>query len=679
MKLGKISFLKFRAVLFIIFTAIIIGSCVYVWHERKLRSALEQAGANKEELLKVIDHYKKDPVAKMKLDATYFLIENMTGHFSFDSSLLKEYRPVVEKIGSLSIKGFPDNSIKEQINPLMDSLIERYPLSNVYSRGENDLTSIKSELLINNIDQAFEAYNANPFKDSILYDDFLEYVLPYRIDNGYCLEDWRPYFNRNYVLKTGQKFLSVHQFCDSLLSRFKKVKYEGTVANQFPYIKIEDYFKSLKTSCPEKCWINCMLLRSSGIPVTIDFVPASRIHETGHEWNTLLLRHGIYPIEPFWVDSNRYLKSIYSREMPHSEIGPIQFPKIYRKTFKKNPSELLKRAIRSGEEIPPLFQNPFVKDVTKEYFKTFEIETAITRKVEGIDYAYACVFGSNQRWVPVDFGKIRRGKVSFNSLGSDNVYLPAFYQFGNIVPAAYPILLNEKPLTLCPDTSRKRKIEISYVAFPRPGLEKYKESLIGCTIEGADNKLFNHSDMLYRITNSCEPGTYRIPISASAKYRFIRFTVPHLTTALNEIKFIHMENGVEKEIKGKLISSYPEDSLRLKMIVDGKLLTGVDFNYSISEKHKLVNLIWIGYDFKGPISISAFEFSFVFNFNIRKEGIYELLYWDYEWKSLGTKKSNSNSISFDNVPENALLMIKIHDTDKYSRIFTYSEGKQHWW
>ncbi|MCK9640123.1 MAG: hypothetical protein M0R39_09465 [Prolixibacteraceae bacterium] len=669
---------KFHNILFFIFSTIIIGLCGYVWHERKLRSALEQAGTNKGELLKVIDHYKKDPADRMKLDAARFLIENMAGHFSYDTSYLYRYRPVIEKINKLRVIGLPRDNIKIQVNPLMDSLVAIYPLSNVYSKSENDLTSIKSKLLISNIDRAFEAYNANLFKDSIRYEDFLEYVLPYRIDNGYCLEDWRPFFSQNFSVKSVNKLSNVHQLCDSLLHKFNDVRIGLDIANQFPYFKLDDYLKSRVARCAQKCWFNCLLLRSSGLPVAIDFVPASRVHESGHEWNTLILKQGIYPIEPFWVDSNRYLKSIYSREKLHSEIGPIEFPKIYRKTFKMSSSELLDHAIRTGEEIPPLFQNPFVKDVTKEYFKSFAIETAITKKIEGIDYAYVCVFGSNQRWVPVDFGRIKKGKVSFNSLGTDNVYLPAFYQFGNIVPAAYPILLNEKPLTLCPDTSRKRKIEISYVAFQRPELEARKRSLIGITVEGADNKNFDNSEVLYTITKAYEPGYYHIPIPKSPKFRFVRLKVPKLNTLLYEIKFFGMENGSEKEVRGKLLYSYPKDSILLQTIVDGNLSTGMIFS-TINEEHKLLKNVWIGYEFNRPVSIGAFDFYYVFNVNIRKEGIYELLYWDYEWKSLGTKKSDSNSISFDNVPENALLMIKIHDKDKYSRIFTYSDGKQHWW
>ena len=680
MKQKKISSLKFCTVLFIFFVSIIIGSCGYGDHGRKLRSALEQAGANKEELLNVIEHYKKDPADSMKLRSARFLIENMSGHFSYDTSYLYKYRPVIEKINTLRVNGFPKEFIKGQVNPLMDSLAANYPLSYVYSKYENDLTSIKSKLLISNIDQAFESYTSNQFKDSILFDDFLEYVLPYRVQNGYCLEEWRPFFTRHYSFKAGQKFLNVHQLCDSLLYNFKDVKLGWEVANQFPYIKIEDYLKSLITHCPTKCWFNCMLLRSFGIPVTTDFVPVSRVHELGHEWNSLKLKDGLYPFDPFWEDSIRYLKAYYAREMIHPKIGTIQFPKIYRKTFKINVSELLKHAIHSGEEIPPFFRDPFLKDVTEEYFKTFAIEVPIIKNINEVEYAYACVMGFNQSWKPIDFGKIKKGKVSFSSLGSANVYLPIFYKFGSMIPAAYPVLLKEdgNSSTLCPDTSLRRHVEISYVAFPRPELNEYKKSFIGATVEGANNKNFDNSEILYKITKSYEPGTYHIPIHTSSNFRFIRLKVPNLMTLFHEIKFFSNEKGAENEIRGKLMYSYPKDSLLLQKIVDGNLLTGLNFN-SISEEHKRQFNSWIGYDFNRLISIDAFEFYFVFNANIRKEGIYELLYWDFEWKSLGTKISSSNSICFDNVPENALLMMRIKDTEKYSRIFTYSEGKQHWW
>ncbi len=73
--------------------------------DKKLRSALELAGDNKEELLKVIDHYQKDPGDSLKLRAARFLAENMPGHFSYDYN--KEKYPLA-------------------IQRLVDSLLFRY-------------------------------------------------------------------------------------------------------------------------------------------------------------------------------------------------------------------------------------------------------------------------------------------------------------------------------------------------------------------------------------------------------------------------------------------------------------------------------------------------------------------------------------------------------------------------
>lgn len=673
---------KQKIVLFlsVIFTVLVMNSCRFFGKQNTLNEILEQAGANQDELQKVITHYRKNPKDSLKLKAACFLIENMPGHFSYDSTDLYHYRPVIDTINSMRSKGLSLGIIKGRVNPLLDSLIAIYPLSNVYSRRESDLSSIKSDMLIDNIEQAFESYNSNPFKSSILFEDFLEYVLPYRIQNGYCLEDWRTYFRSTYYFRNKNDFLSVNQLCDSLLCNFKNVKIGWEVANQFPYIKLDDYLKSQMTHCPQKCWFNCLLLRSFGIPVTIDFVPASRVHESGHEWNSLKLKEGFYPFEPFWKGRIEYLKSYYAREKIHPTLGPIQFPKIYRKTFKANISELLKHSISSGEEIPPFFQNPFLKDVTDEYFKTFPIETFIIKNIDKVDYAYACIMGSNQTWIPVDFGKTKRGKITFSSLGSENVYLPSFYISGNMVPAAYPILLSAdgKRSVLCPDTFRTQKINISYVAYPRPELKEYKEAFIGATVEGSNDKNFEKSEILYQVNELCEPRTYHIPIYSRYKYRYFRFTMPKAKSKLNEIKFFNRKNGIENELKGELISSNPKDNSLFHNIIDENLITGVVFT-SLSETNKLFDKIWIGCDFKYPVSVSAFEFYFVFDANIRKEGIYELLYWDFGWKSLGTKKSGYSSISFDNVPKNALLMIKIHDTNKYSRIFTYSDGTQYWW
>ena len=62
------------------------------------------------------------------------------------------------------------------------------------------------------------------------------------------------------------------------------------------------------------------------------------------------------------------------------------------------------------------------------------------------------------------------------------------------------------------------------------------------------------------------------------------------------------------------------------------------------------------------------------------EQIYELLYWnDRGWQSLGRKTTDVNELYYDNVPCNALFLLRNHTKGKEERIFTYEDGKQVWW
>jgi hypothetical protein len=647
----------------------------------QIASALNEAGDNRVELEKVLSYYSKDKPDSIKQIAAEYLIKNIQHHYAFDTTNLYKYRPVVEVLDSLRRIGASYAIRRDYANPLLEELLRKNPIQKLYAQREDDVKHISSELLVQNINQAVESYNINPFKDSILFTDFLEYVLPYRIQNGSCLENWRTYFIQNYSKNVEHNFLSIQQYCDSLLYEYKDVKLGWKIAEQYPYFKLDDYLLSLTTSCSQRCWFNSLYLRSFGIPATIDFTPASRVHEPGHEWNALKLKNGTYPFEPFWEEDIWQLKGIYSRLKEHSNLGSIQFPKIYRRTYQMHVTELLKHAMNTTEEIPPLFHNPFQKDVTKEYFKVFGFKSNLTDQKHDQNYAYACVMGANRRWIPVEFAKIKRGTVTFKDLGSNNIYLPSTYYSSTVIPSAYPVLLckNGKAIVLSPDSKNTRTIKISDVSYRRPTLKRDRKCLVGAKVEGSDDKDFSKKEVLFKIDEAYKLKPNNIKLPSTTSYRFYRFTVPDLKDGkLDELKFFKLASGKQVEVRGKLISSYPKDSSMLKQCVDDDILTRVSF-HNLSPAHKAMEEVWIGYDFKFPTEINSFEYHIRDVSGLRKDVTYELFYWDYEWKSLGREKASSNLIDFENVPDNALLLIKIIDTNKFSRIFTFSEGIQHWW
>lgn len=59
--------------------------------------------------------------------------------------------------------------------------------------------------------------------------------------------------------------------------------------------------------------------------------------------------------------------------------------------------------------------------------------------------------------------------------------------------------------------------------------------------------------------------------------------------------------------------------------------------------------------------------------------VYELFYWDDEWKSLGKQTATSDPLTYRNVPKKHLLWLVKEDSKEEERIFTYDNNKQRWW
>ena len=90
---------------------------------------------------------------------------------------------------------------------------------------------------------------------------------------------------------------------------------------------------------------------------------------------------------------------------------------------------------------------------------------------------------------------------------------------------------------------------------------------------------------------------------------------------------------------------------------------------------------WVGMDFGEPVRVAAIEFTGRGDGNAIERGdLYELFYFkDGAWRSLGQKTGEGVTVTFDNVPENALLLLRDRTKGKDERIFTYENGEQIWW
>jgi len=157
-----------------------------------LEQALELAGENRPELEKVLEHYSKNPADGLKLKAARFLIENMDAYTFTDSPELEAYFRRLDSIFSLNERY--DNITKEQDSLLANT---KKPDQNDIE-WQSDLQHVSAALLIDNIDRAFEAWKS-PFAKELSFDDFCEFLLPYKVNSTDYPESWRlGYYNAFY-------------------------------------------------------------------------------------------------------------------------------------------------------------------------------------------------------------------------------------------------------------------------------------------------------------------------------------------------------------------------------------------------------------------------------------------------------------------------------------------------
>jgi len=181
-----------NSILFIIFL-FILSACNNLPSELKnkvskeVQEALDEAGTNRQELEKVLIHYSKNPQDSLKFRAACYLIQNMKGHYSITGENVNKLEELYRILGRVSTD--ERNAI---YNRGVDSLRVKFSFNK-----ETDLQYIRSNFLIQHIDQAFKTWEATPWHRNYSFDTFCEYVLPYRVYDE-KLSLWRPLIEKRF-------------------------------------------------------------------------------------------------------------------------------------------------------------------------------------------------------------------------------------------------------------------------------------------------------------------------------------------------------------------------------------------------------------------------------------------------------------------------------------------------
>lgn len=227
-----------------------------------------------------------------------------------------------------------------------------------------------------------------------------------------------------------------------------------------------------------------------------------------------------------------------------------KFAKIYRKTFSHNPAPL-----PDNNYIPEFF-TPFIKDVTNEYIKTFNIVYRYTDKVkEKVKNVYLSVF-NQQKWQEVAWSELTNdNKAVFENIGGDIIYLPTYYLANEQIVAGYPFYLglNGKITEIIPDTNNRIKVHLTR-KYPKD-LHKimWEENILSAIMEASNNANFDKADTICRIMDRAYNSTYCIEIEGNKKYRYFRIVQSPEKLKMFLAKWTFIDNS-GKEIKGKIIT-----------------------------------------------------------------------------------------------------------------------------
>ena len=363
-----------------------------------MESALNQAGANRTELEAVLNHYRDTDINPQKLRAAEFLIENMPAHYS-----------------------------------------------DAGGRTVPDAQVIRSDYLIENIDKTYDQWKNTPWSTHLVFDEYLEWLLPYKMAQLQELDHWRdtlyarygvPCLEQRSLFKNDAEYLNVVEVADGLRDYTNKLIKRHIVAKSTGISLLHDFIhgRPVSGTASDYSLMLALTLRSLGIPVVLDETPVGPRGNASTQWVVILSDRGDQ-LATEWDFKTKIGEGFFPYE---------RGPKVYRNTYSINRER--EEYLRKAKYKYPFEVNR--RDVTRQYFLTSNLSLPVDNAVkkhlkDKYVYIASAVRKDGNPWQIVDFGKIKGGKACFNDMGREVLYTIMGYDGTGLIEITDPFILHK--------------------------------------------------------------------------------------------------------------------------------------------------------------------------------------------------------------------------------------------
>lgn len=620
----------------------------------ELERALSESGRNRKEVEKLLKHYSVSGQDSLKLQAVYFLIENMYAHFSILDSAYNTYRAEILK----------------QEMPIATPLLNSLWNNKHKIHKTKDLESITASALIKDIDEAFAIRERSKWRDSIGFREFLHYILPYKVDDELFVPGWRSVlYDRYYDLIDGitDPKVAFAKVKTHIRSRSYTREAKSNFSHSIDPLTM-DYLR--RGSCAQLDIYTISVLRALHIPAAYDYIETwGNYSQVGHSWPAYIASSGAtYTLDKEDSILRRFNRIDASYFKEHAE--PIAYPlhvsqfktvyKVYRRDY----------ALQKNEEIATEQSNHKL-DVSIEYGLNGTIEEQVGAN---ISHAGLSVFRTGAGWHEFAQTVRKDDKVSFSGLGKNVMYLITAYDSLGLSHIGDPFYLDENnvPQYFHPkDTTGEITLYRKYPLFGTWTAQWQR--MLGAKLEvGRSRDFKTDSKEIYHISKT-PAGKIIISAPEISEYTALRYVCPlGGRTPIAEMILYDHEGMVLKH--GIPIGDKIADD-QLHLAFDGDVLT----NPAIKNEG-----YWIGLDFSGkkdPLrELARIEIVPKNDGNfISKGDQYALFYFDKQWVKAYEDIASTDSLVVDNVPLGAVYWLRNMTKGMEERIFTIYEGQQIWW